>query len=96
MFSAARPIKFLKPLPEKMHCRERDEMKFEIELSHVDVEVIWYKNGAKMARGKNIEIFSDGARHSMIIHRASMEDFGVEVVALAEEESSTTTLVIDG
>ena len=86
----------MKSLPEKMRVTEREEIKFEIELSHTDVDVIWYKNGAKMARGKNIEICSDEANHCMIIHRANMEDYGVEVVAQAEEESSTTTLFIDG
>jgi len=49
-----------------------------------------------MARGKNIDISSDDAKHAMVIHRANMEDYGVEVVAQAEEERSTSTLFIDG
>uniref|UniRef100_H2YFD0 Titin n=1 Tax=Ciona savignyi TaxID=51511 RepID=H2YFD0_CIOSA len=92
----ARAIKFLKPLEQKIRVTEREEVVFEIELSHTDVEVIWYKNGAKMARTKNVELYTDGAVHKMVIHRANMEDYGVEVVAQAEEETSMTTLFIDG
>ena len=83
-------------MPEKIQVTEREEIRFDVELSHSDVDVIWYKNGAKMARGKNIEISSEDVKHSMVIHRANMEDYGVEVVAQAEEESSTATLFIDG
>ena len=79
-----------------MKVTEREEIRFEIELSHTDVDVVWYKNGAKITRGKNIDILSKDAKHSMIIHHASMEDYGVEVVAQAEEESSRTTMFVDG
>lgn len=71
-------------------------MRFDVQLSHTDVDVIWYKNGAKMARSKNVDITCNEFFHSMVIHHASMEDYGVDVVAQAEEESSTTSLIVDG
>lgn len=96
-FITARAIKFIRPLEETTRVVEREEVVFEIELSHCDVEVIWYKNGAKMARTlKNIELTSEGTVHRMVIHRASMDDYGVEIVAQAEEESSMTTFFVEG
>uniref|UniRef100_H2YLF7 Uncharacterized protein n=1 Tax=Ciona savignyi TaxID=51511 RepID=H2YLF7_CIOSA len=73
----ARAIKFLKPLEQKIRVTEREEVVFEIELSHTDVEVIWYKNGAKMARTKNVELYTDGAVDG-IIRRLILIDASIE------------------
>ena len=96
IYFIARDIKFLTPLREKTQVTEREKVAFEIELSHADVEVNWFKNGAKMARTKNVDLFSEGTKHRMVIHQANMEDYGVEVVAQAEEETSSTNLYING
>ena len=95
-FLAARSIRFVRPLPDVTHVTERGEVMFEVELSHKDVDIVWYKNGAKMARTKNVEITCDGSSHRMVLRQVTMEDYGVEVMVHAEGEYTYTRLIVDG
>lgn len=75
---------------------ERDELRYNIVLSHTDVEVGWFKNGAKLAPSKNIEFGSDEKSHWMIFHSASLDDDAAEISVHAEDERSTANLFVEG
>lgn len=75
---------------------ERDEVRFDIELSHSDVEVAWFKNGAKLAPSKNFTFGVDEKQHWMIIRSAALDDDRAEISAHAEEERSTSMLYVEG
>uniref|UniRef100_H2YLF1 Titin n=1 Tax=Ciona savignyi TaxID=51511 RepID=H2YLF1_CIOSA len=92
----ARAIKFLKPLEQKIRVTEREEVVFEIELSHTDVEVIWYKNGAKMARTKNVELYTDGAGtiHTLKLLACTLEDTSeIKFVSKTAETTAKLTVI---
>lgn len=75
---------------------ERDEARFEITLSHKDVEVKWFKNGAKIARTKNIDFGSQGFVHWLVFHEASLDDDAATIAVHAEEEKCSATIYVEG
>nr|XP_039268744.1 obscurin-like [Styela clava] len=91
---APREIKFIQSLKETKVI-ERDEARFEIVLSHKDVEVSWFKNGAKMSRTKNVDFGSDGDKHWMVIHSVDLDDDTATISAHAEEEKSSALLSVE-
>lgn len=65
-------------------------------LSHKDVEVAWYKNGAKLSRTKNVDFGCEGEKHWMVMNMANLDDDDSEISVHAEEEKCFSRLFVDG
>ena len=55
---------------------ERDSFTFEVEISHVNMEGEWFKDGQKVSSGKNTDLDVKGTAHLLTINDCSKSDAG--------------------
>ncbi|XP_027867263.1 obscurin-like protein 1a [Xiphophorus couchianus] len=72
---------------------ERETASFEVELSHIDVEGIWQKDGIRVKPNNQFRVSINGLVHSLTLTNLTLEDTGT-IVFSAEGARSTARLTI--
>uniref|UniRef100_A0A8C4SUB9 Obscurin-like protein 1 n=1 Tax=Erpetoichthys calabaricus TaxID=27687 RepID=A0A8C4SUB9_ERPCA len=67
---------------------ERETATFEVELSHVDVEGVWQKDGIRVKPHNNWRVSTNGKVHSLTLSNLTIEDSGT--VAFSGENIKTS------
>uniref|UniRef100_A0A8C4SU32 Obscurin-like protein 1 n=1 Tax=Erpetoichthys calabaricus TaxID=27687 RepID=A0A8C4SU32_ERPCA len=82
-----KPISILKGLTDT-ETFERETATFEVELSHVDVEGVWQKDGIRVKPHNNWRVSTNGKVHSLTLSNLTIEDSGT--VAFSGENIKTS------
>ncbi|XP_051787148.1 obscurin-like protein 1a isoform X2 [Erpetoichthys calabaricus] len=82
-----RKISILKGLTDT-ETFERETATFEVELSHVDVEGVWQKDGIRVKPHNNWRVSTNGKVHSLTLSNLTIEDSGT--VAFSGENIKTS------
>ncbi|XP_045423418.1 obscurin isoform X23 [Lemur catta] len=69
------PVLFKRKL-EPQTVEERSSVTLEVELTRPWPEVRWTRNAVALARGENVEIHAEGARHRLVLHNVGFADRG--------------------
>ncbi|KAF4112061.1 hypothetical protein G5714_006856 [Onychostoma macrolepis] len=72
---------------------ERETASFEVELSHVDVEGVWQKDGLRVKPNNNWRVSCNGRVHGLTLSNLTLEDTG-SIVFSAEGLRTTARLVV--
>lgn len=75
--------------------KEGKTARFEIELSHENVPVTWYKNDTKLHPSRTVLTHVDGMRHILQIKEVTLDDT-CQIKAEAKGISSTANLTVLG
>lgn len=54
--------------------REGQTARFELELSHADVPVVWYRNEVKLHVSRSVLIHVEGQKHTLEMRTVSLDD----------------------
>ncbi|NXF31941.1 OBSL1 protein, partial [Nyctibius bracteatus] len=60
----------------RRRCQAMEDLVLEVHLSHAHGEVKWYKDGEKLQDTGRVRLEEDGARHSLVVLRATGRDAG--------------------
>lgn len=66
-------FKFTKPL-QNQTMKEGNTARFELELTHENVPVVWYRNEVKLHVSRTMLTFVDGVKHSLEMRMLSLDD----------------------
>lgn len=88
------PLIFITPLSD-VKVFEKDEAKFECEVSREPKTFRWLKGTQEIASDDKFELIKDGTRHSMIIKSAAFED-EAKYMFEAEDKRTSGKLIIEG
>uniref|UniRef100_A0A8C5XAV9 non-specific serine/threonine protein kinase n=1 Tax=Microcebus murinus TaxID=30608 RepID=A0A8C5XAV9_MICMU len=69
------PVLFKRKL-EPQTVEERSSVTLEVELTRPWPELRWTRNAVALARGENVEIHAEGARHRLVLHNVGFADRG--------------------
>uniref|UniRef100_A0A8C2A311 Obscurin like cytoskeletal adaptor 1a n=1 Tax=Cyprinus carpio TaxID=7962 RepID=A0A8C2A311_CYPCA len=72
---------------------ERETASFEVELSHIDVEGVWQKDGLRVKPNNNWRVSCNGRVHGLTLSNLTLEDTG-SIVFSAEGLRTTARLVV--
>lgn len=75
--------------------KESETARFEIELSHENVPVSWYKNETKLHPSRTVITHVDGPRHILEIKETTLDDT-CQIKAEAKGLSTTANLTVLG
>lgn len=75
--------------------KEGNTARFEIELSHENVPVTWYKNETKLHPSRTVLTHVDGKRHILEIKEVTLDDT-CQIKAEAKGISTTANLTVLG
>ncbi|XP_043550278.1 obscurin-like protein 1a isoform X17 [Chiloscyllium plagiosum] len=87
-----RRISVRKPL-EDMEIFEKEAVTFQVELSHVDVDGMWIKDGIRVKPNNNRRISCTGKVHSLTLSALTLEDSGT-VTFQADNVRSTSRITV--
>lgn len=87
-------LKFSTPLSDQT-VRETETARFELELSHENVPITWYKNEIKLHPSRTVLIHVDGNKHSLEIKDVTLDDT-CQIKAEANGMSTTANLKVLG
>lgn len=90
----ARKISIRKGLTDQ-ETFERETASFEVELSHMDVEGIWQKDGIRVKPNNQFRVSTNGLVHSLTLSNLTLEDTGT-IVFSAEGVRTTARLMVKG
>ncbi|XP_017281469.1 obscurin isoform X19 [Kryptolebias marmoratus] len=88
----AREIKIIKKL-EDVEVMEKESASFVCEISHDDVDCLWYKGTTKLKVSENIKMRQEGRRFVLLFKSVTPEDMG-EIKFTVEKASSTAKLKV--
>lgn len=88
------PVSFITPLSD-LHVYERDEAKFELEVSREPKSFRWLKGSQELSSDERFELAVDGARHTLTIKSARYED-EAKYMFEAEDKRTSAKLLIKG
>jgi hypothetical protein len=88
------PLIFITPLSD-VKVFEKDEAKFECEVSREPKTFRWLKGTQEIAGDDKFELIKDGTRHSMVIKSAAFED-EAKYIFEAEDKHTSGKLIIEG
>lgn len=88
------PVSFITPLSD-LHVYERDEAKFELEVSREPKSFRWLKGSQELSSDERFELAVDGTRHTLTIKSARYED-EAKYMFEAEDKRTSAKLVIKG
>lgn len=88
------PFSFITPLAD-VHVYEKDEAKFELEISREPKSFRWLKGTQELSNDDKFEILVDDNRHALIVKSAQYEDEG-KYMFEAEDKRTSGKLVIKG
>lgn len=66
-------LKFVTPLKDQT-VKEGETVRFELELSHEDIPITWYKNDVKIHPSRTVVTQVDGKRHVLEIKGVTLDD----------------------
>lgn len=88
------PVSFITPLSD-LHVYERDEAKFELEVSREPKSFRWLKGSQELGSDERFELAVDGIRHTLTVKSARYED-EAKYMFEAEDKRTSAKLVIKG
>lgn len=87
-------LKFTTPLKDQT-VTEGDTARFELEVSHDNVPITWYKNETKLHPGRNVLTHVDGKKHILELKEVTLDDIS-QIKAEAKGISTTANLMVLG
>lgn len=87
-------LKFELPLQDQTE-KEGNTAQFELELSHENVPVTWYKNETKLHVSRTVLIYSRGKKHTLEIKELTLDDI-CQIKAEAKGIPSMANLTVIG
>lgn len=94
MFVEGIRLKFVSPMSDQT-VKEGKTARFEIELSHENVPVAWYKNETKLHPSRTVLTHVDGKRYILEIKEVTLDDT-CQIKAEAKGISTTANLTVLG
>lgn len=88
------PITFLTPLND-VQVYEKDEARFECELSRVAKTFRWLKGSQELKADDKFDILTEGKRYTLLLKSAAYED-EAKYTFDAEDKRTSAKLVIQG
>lgn len=88
------PVSFITPLSD-LHVYERDEARFELEVSREPKRFRWLKGSQELSSDERLEVAVDGTKHTLIVKSARYED-EAKYMFEAEDNRTSAKLVIKG
>lgn len=88
------PVSFLTPLAD-VHVYEKDEAKFELEISREPKSFRWLKGSQELSNDDKFELLVEGNRHILVVKSARYDDEG-KYMFEAEDKRTTGKLIIKG
>lgn len=88
------PVSFITPLSD-LHVYERDEARFELEVSRELKSFRWLKGSQELSSDERFAVAVDGTKHTLIIKLARYED-EAKYMFEAEDKRTSAKLVIRG
>lgn len=88
------PVSFITPLSD-VHVYEKDEAKFELEISREPKSFRWLKGSQELSSDEKFELASEGNRHTLIVKSARYED-EAKYMFEAEDKRTSGKLIIKG
>lgn len=86
-------LEFLKPIKD-VTVKERETAEFSVELSHENIPVLWYKNGARLHPGKLVHMSEDGRVHTLAFKEVSIDDTSMIKVEAMDKMSEAMLTVL--
>lgn len=87
-------LKFISPLKDQT-VKEGKTARFELELSHENVPVTWYKNDVKIHPSRTVLTHVDGKKHVLEIREVTLDDT-CQIKAEAKGIPSMANLTVIG
>lgn len=87
-------LKFISPIKDQT-VKEGQTARFELELSHEDVPVTWYKNDCKVHPSRTVTTHVDGKKHVLEMKEVTLDDI-CQIKAEAKGIPSMATLTVIG
>lgn len=78
-----------------MHVYEKDEARFELEISREPKSFRWLKGSQELSNDDKFELLADGTRHSLVIKSTRYED-EAKYMFEAEDKRTSGKLIIKG
>lgn len=78
-----------------MHVYEKDEAKFELEISREPKSFRWLKGTQELSNDDKFEIQADGKQHTLVVKAARYED-EAKYMFEAEDKRTSGKLIITG
>lgn len=78
-----------------MHVYEKDEAKFELEISREPKNFRWLKGTQELSNDDKFEIQADGKRHTLVVKSSRYED-EAKYMFEAEDKRTSGKLIIKG
>lgn len=88
------PVSFITPLTD-VHVYEKDEAKFELEISREPKSFRWLKGFQELSNDDKFELRMEGMKHTLIIKSAIYED-EAKYMFEAEDKRTSGKLFIKG
>lgn len=88
------PVSFVTPLAD-VHVYEKDEAKFELEISREPKSFRWLKGSQELSNDDKFELVVEGKRHTLFVKSARYED-EAKYMFEAEDKRSSGKLIIKG
>ncbi|KAF7659758.1 hypothetical protein LDENG_00293770, partial [Lucifuga dentata] len=88
------PVSFITPLAD-VHVYEKDEARFELEISCEPKSFRWLKGSQELSNNEKFELLADGTRHGLVVKSARYED-EAKYMFEAEDKRTSAKLTIKG
>ena len=87
-------LRFVQSLQDQT-IREGNTVRFDIELSHENVPVVWYRNEVKLHVSRSVLTYVEGRTHTLEMRTLSLDDT-CQIKAEAKGIYSTAKLTVIG
>lgn len=87
-------LSFVQSLQDQT-VKEGNTVRFDIELSHENVPVVWYRNEVKLHVSRTVLTYAEGRKHSLEMRSLSVDDT-CQIKAEAKGFYSTAKLTVIG
>lgn len=94
MYDVGMRLKFISELKDQT-VKETKTARFEIELSHENVPVVWYKNEIKLHQSRTVIIHFEGTKHMLEMKEVTLDDT-CQIRAEAKGISTKAKLLVIG
>lgn len=87
-------LKFVQPLQDQT-IAEGNTVRFDIELNHENVPVVWYRNEVKLHVSRTVLTYEEGKKHTLEMRMLTLDDT-CQIKAEARGVWSTAKLTVIG
>lgn len=87
-------LRFVQPLQDQT-IKEGNTVRFDIELTHENVPVVWYRNEVKLHVSRTVLIHVEGKKHTLEMRTLSLDDT-CQIKAETKGVYSTAKLTVIG